>query len=111
MLPARVMAYYAMACAMYFDDGYGEVWNKLLGGLEWAHRYRRRRQVGMQPTTAALTKARARLGWQAMAEILEAGMTPLAAGPDEAPWAYFQAPLTCPWVGYGGHSGRTPFSG
>jgi transposase IS4-like protein/DDE family transposase len=89
MLPARVMAYYAMACAMYFDDAYGEVWNKLLGGLEWARRYRRRRQVGMQPTTAALTKARARLGWEAMAEILEAGMTPLTAGPDEAPWAYF----------------------
>jgi len=89
MLPARVMAYYAMACAMYFDDAYGEVWNKLLSGLEWAKRYRHRRRDGMQPTTAALTKARARLGWEAMGEILEAGMTPLAAGPDEAPWAYF----------------------
>jgi hypothetical protein len=89
MLPARVMAYYAMACAMYFGDAYGEVWNKLLSGLEWAKRYRHRRRDGMQPTTAALTKARARLGWEAMGEILEAGMTPLAAGPDEAPWAYF----------------------
>lgn len=89
MLPARVMVYYAMACAMYFDVGYGEVWNKLLGGLQWAKLYRQRRRVKMQPSTAALTKGRARLGWQVMAAILQKVMTRLTAGPDEAPWAYF----------------------
>jgi hypothetical protein len=45
-LPARLVAYYTMACAMYFDDAYPEVWNKLLGGLEWARRYRQRRAGG-----------------------------------------------------------------
>ena len=61
-VPARLAAYYTMACAMYFDDAYGEVWNKLLSGLEWARRYRQRKDAGMQPSAAALTKARQRLG-------------------------------------------------
>jgi hypothetical protein len=89
MLPARVMAYYAMACVMFSGDGYTEVWNKLLGGLTWAKRYRQRQQAGMQPTTAALTKARVRLGWEAMAAILDATTTRLDADAKAAPWAYF----------------------
>lgn len=108
MLPARVMAYYAMALAMYFDDAYAEVWNKLLGGLAWARRYRQRRQVGMQPTTAALTKARVRLGWQAMAAILAATMTRLAAGPDAAPWAYFHGLRVLAVDGFTMNVVRTP---
>lgn len=108
MLPARVMAYYAMACAMYFDDAYAEVWNKLLGGLVWARRYRQRRQVGMQPTTAALTKARVRLGWEVMAAILAATMTRLAAGPDAAPWAYFHGLRVLAVDGFTMNVVRTP---
>ena len=108
MLPARVMAYYAMACAMYFEDGYAEVWNKLLCGLEWARRYRQRRQVGMQPSTAALTKARARLGWQAMAAILDMAMTRLTAGPRVAPWAYFHGLRVLAVDGFTMNVVRTP---
>ena len=108
VLPARVMAYYAMACAMYFDDAYAEVWNKLLSGLAWARRYRQRRQVGMQPTTAALTKARVRLGWQAMAAILAATMTRLVAGPDVAPWAYFHGLRVLAVDGFTMNVVRTP---
>jgi hypothetical protein len=89
LLPARLMAYYVMACVLFMDSGYGEVWNKLLSGLSWARRYRVRRAVGMQPSAAALAKARVRLGAEAMGQVLDSTMRPVAAGPDEAPWAYF----------------------
>jgi hypothetical protein len=108
MLPARLMAYYTMACAMYFDDAYPEVWNKLLGGLEWARRYRQRRAVGMQPTAAALTKARQRLGPDAMAGVLQAVMTPLADGPAEAPWAYFHGLRVLAVDGFTMNVAKTP---
>ena len=31
LLPARLMAYYVMACVWFLDSAYVEVWNKLLG--------------------------------------------------------------------------------
>jgi hypothetical protein len=108
MLPARVMAYYAMAYAMFSGDGYTEVWNKLLGGLAWAKRYRQRRQVGMQPTTAALTKARARLGWESMAAILDAPTTRLALDAAAAPWAYFHGLRVLAADGFTMNVARTP---
>jgi hypothetical protein len=97
-----------MACAMYFDDAYPEVWNKLLGGLEWARRYRQRRAVGMQPSAAALTKARQRLGPDAMAGILQAVMVPLQVGPDEAPWAYFHGLRVLAVDGFTMNVAKTP---
>jgi Insertion element 4 transposase N-terminal/Transposase DDE domain len=89
MLPARVMAYYTMACVMNFDASYDEVWIRLIDGLSWARRHRQRKQAGMLPTTAALHKGRVRLGWSAMAEILQATTTRPDRTPHEAPWAYF----------------------
>jgi hypothetical protein len=89
-LPARVMVYFTMAMILYFDVGYSEVWNKLLSGLSWARTYRLRRGAGMQPSTAALTKGRARLGWEPLAELLNLSMTPIAASEEEAPWAYWR---------------------
>ena len=89
VLPARLMAYFAMAMAVHFGSGYGEVWNKLLSGLSWAKRYRQRVEVGVAPSTAALTKARQRLGWEPMAAVLDTSMQRIGAGPREAPWAYF----------------------
>lgn len=64
VLPARVVVYFALAMVLFFDCGYAEVWNRLLCGLAWARTFGLRRQAGMQPSTAAITKARARLGWQ-----------------------------------------------
>jgi hypothetical protein len=43
----------------------------------------------MQPTAAALTKARVRLGSEAMEGLLETSFGASVAGPDEAPWGYF----------------------
>jgi hypothetical protein len=75
-----------MAMTLFFDCGYGEVWNKLLTGLAWARTFRLRRQNRMQPSPAAISKARVRLGW----EPLGMSMVPAQAGPQEAPWAYWR---------------------
>lgn len=89
-LPARVMAYYVLAMVLFFDSGYSEVWNKLLSGLGWARTWRQRRRAGMQPSTAAIAKARARLGWEPVAEMLRLSMVPAQSGPEAAPWAYWR---------------------
>ena len=39
-LPARVVVYYLLAMVLFFQSGYGEVWNKLVAGLDWARRFR-----------------------------------------------------------------------
>ena len=39
-LPARVVVYYLLAMVLFFQSGYGEVWNKLVAGLGWARRFR-----------------------------------------------------------------------
>lgn len=77
-LPARVVVYLLLAMVLFFQSGYGEVWNKLVRGLEWARQFRVRAAVGMQPSPAAVTLARRRLGWQVMARLLDAVAGPLA---------------------------------
>jgi hypothetical protein len=107
-LPARVVAYFAMACVLFFGCGYGEVWNKLLTGMTWAKRYRARREADMQVSTAALTTARGRLGWEPMAAVLEKVMTPVQAGPGQAPWAYFHGLRTVAVDGFTMNIPKTP---
>lgn len=107
-VPARLAAYYTMACAMFVEDAYPEVWNKLLSGLGWARRYRQRRDAGMQPSAAALTKARQRLGPEPMVSILDAVMTRLAVGSDAAPWAYFHGLRVLAVDGFTMNVPRTP---
>jgi hypothetical protein len=63
-----------------------EVWNKLLAGLSGRAGIDSARRWGC---SRRRTKARQRLGPEVMAGVLEAVMTPLTVGPDEAPWAYF----------------------
>jgi hypothetical protein len=77
-LPARVVVYYLLAMVLFFQSGYAEVWNKLVAGLDWARRFQARMSLGMQPTPAAITLARQRLGWQVMAALLEETAGPLA---------------------------------
>src|SRR5437660_4292352 len=82
-LPARVVVYYLLAMVLFFQSSYGEVWNKLVAGLDWARRFRVRMSLGMQPTPAAITLARQRLGWQVMAALLEEAAGPLAGQEQE----------------------------
>jgi hypothetical protein len=77
-LPARVVVYYLLAMVLFFQSGYGEVWNKLVAGLEWVKRFRVRLALGMQPSPAAITYARRRLGWEVMARLREQVAGPLA---------------------------------
>ena len=83
-LPARVVVYYLLAMVLFFQSGYAEVWNKLVAGLDWARRFRARMLLGMQPTPAAISYARQRLGWQVMAALLEATAGPLAGQEQQA---------------------------
>ncbi len=82
-LPARVVVYLLLAMVLFFQSGYGEVWGKLVRGLEWARQFRVRVTLGMQPSPAAITQARRRLGWQVMARLLEAVAGPLAGEEQE----------------------------
>jgi hypothetical protein len=77
-LPARVVVYYLLAMVLFFNSSYTEVWNKLVAGLDWARRFRVRLSLGMQPTAAAVTYARQRLGWRVMAALMEEVAGPLA---------------------------------
>jgi len=86
-LPSRVVVYYLLAMVLFFQSGYGEVWNKLVAGLDWARRFRVRAELGMQPSPAAVTYARQRLGWQVMAALLEAVAGPLAGEEHERAFA------------------------
>src|SRR5258706_3561364 len=63
---------------VFFKSSYLEVWNKVVAGLDWAKRFRVRLELGMQPSAAAVTYARQRLGWQVMAALLEEVAGPLA---------------------------------
>ena len=78
VLPARVVVYLLLAMVLFSGSGYGQVWDKLVRGLEWARTFRARVALGMQPSPAAITLARRRLGWQVMARLLEMVAGPLA---------------------------------
>jgi hypothetical protein len=82
-LPARVVVYYLLAMVLFFSSSYTEVWNKLVTGLDWARRFRVRMSLGMQPTAAAVTYARQRLGWQVMQRLMEEVAGPLAGQEQE----------------------------
>src|SRR6266849_3187647 len=77
-LPSRVVVYYLLAMVLFFQSGYGEEWNKLVAGLDWARRFRERLELGMQASAAAITYARQRLGWQVMERLLGETAGPLA---------------------------------
>ena len=85
-LPARVVVYPLLAMVLFFQSGYGDVWDKLVQGLEWARQFRVRVALGMQPSPAAVTQARQRLGWQVMEKLLEAVAGPLAGEELETAW-------------------------
>ncbi|WP_433334771.1 transposase domain-containing protein [Spirillospora sp. CA-294931] len=75
-LPARLMVYYVLTMVMFFRLGYAEVWDKLVAGLAWTDSLAATPPRETQPTPAAITYARKRLGWRVMAALLQE-----AAGP------------------------------
>lgn len=77
-LPSRVVVYFVLALWLYASFGYEEVMRQLASGLARKHRWARGWSV---PSTAALTKARQRVG-AAPLRLLFARVARPVAGPD-----------------------------
>src|SRR5438034_602654 len=90
LLPARVVVYYVLAMCLFSGQGYEEVMRLLVGGLEWLGRWRR---VWAVPSTAAIAKARARLGAQPLGALFAAVVRPLATDATRGAWC--GGPATC----------------
>ena len=76
LLPARLVVYYVMALALFASEGYEEVMRQLVAGLAWTTRWRGTWQV---PSSPAISKARARLGWGVLAALFDRVCVPVAA--------------------------------
>lgn len=83
LLPARLTVYYVLAMCLFSGQGYEEVMRLLAGGLEWLSRWRRPWSV---PSTAAIAKARARLGPAPLAELFGQVARPLATESAHGAW-------------------------
>jgi transposase IS4-like protein/DDE family transposase len=83
LLPARVMVYYVLAMCLFSGQGYEEVMRLLVGGLEWLGRWRRAWSV---PSTAAISKARARLGAAPLRVLFASVARPLATEATLGSW-------------------------
>src|SRR5256884_6905225 len=75
LLPARVVVYYVLAMCLFFGQGCEEVARLLTEGLAYARRWQGTWRV---PTTAAITRARARLGPEPLRALFAAVCTPMA---------------------------------
>ena len=75
LLPARVVVYYVLAMCLFFGQGYEEVARLLTEGLAYARRWQGSWRV---PTTAAITRARARLGPEPLRALFDVVCQPLA---------------------------------
>jgi hypothetical protein len=69
------VVYYVLAMCLFFGQGYEEVARLLTEGLAYARRWRGAWQV---PTTAAITRARAKLGPEPLRALFAAVCRPLA---------------------------------
>jgi hypothetical protein len=83
LLPARVTVYYVLAMCLFSGQGYEEVMRLLAGGLDWLGRWRRPWSV---PSTAAIAKARARLGPEPLRALFASVVRPLAAEATQGSW-------------------------
>jgi Insertion element 4 transposase N-terminal/Transposase DDE domain len=83
LLPARTVVYYVLAMCLFAGQGYEEVMRLLVGGLEWLGRWRRAWTV---PSTAAIAKARARLGAEPLRALFAATVRPLATDATRGAW-------------------------
>jgi len=83
LLPARLVVYYVLAMCLFSGQGYEEVMRLLVGGLEWMGRWRRPWSV---PSTAAISKARVRLGPQPLRALFDTVARPLATELTRGGW-------------------------
>jgi hypothetical protein len=82
LLPAHVVVYFVVALSL-FTDGYEEVLRKLVNGLRFARTWSSKWSV---PSTAALSKARLRLGEKPMRELFNRVAVPVAKPGTPGAW-------------------------
>ncbi|MFI1568999.1 IS4 family transposase [Streptomyces sp. NPDC020490] len=75
LLPPRVVVYFVLAMCLFSGQGYEEVARLLTHGLTWAKRWSGSWQV---PTTAAISRARAKLGPEPLKALFASVARPLA---------------------------------
>jgi hypothetical protein len=80
-LPARLMVYYALALALFSQQGYEEVMRLLTQGLSWLSGWTAQWDV---PSVPAISKARARLGEAPLALLFARVAGPVAVAETEA---------------------------
>lgn len=86
LLPARLVAYYVMAMALFSSASYDEVMRELVDGLSWASGWRKTWTI---PTKAAIFKARTRLGAEPLIALFEQVARPLAD--PQTPGAFYRS--------------------
>lgn len=75
LLPPRVVVYFVPAMCLFSGQGYEEVARLLTEGPAWARRWSGSWQV---PTTAAISRARAKLGPEVLKALFEQTAGPVA---------------------------------
>ncbi len=76
LLPAQLVVYYVLAMTLFSQAGYAEVLRSLTEGLTWVSDGKERYVL---PSQAAISKARARLGPEPLAELFQRACRPLAS--------------------------------
>jgi hypothetical protein len=82
-LPAHVMVYYAIALALYMEVSYREVLRCLLQGVRWLKLPGASVDVAGR---AAISRARARLGWEPLKELHDETVRPIALPQTKGAW-------------------------
>ncbi len=83
LLPPRVVVYFVLAMCLFSGQGYEEVARLLTQGLTWAKRWSGSWQV---PTTAAISRARVKLGTEPMQALFTEVARPLATESTRGAW-------------------------
>lgn len=83
LLPPRVVVYFVLAMCLFSGQGYEEVARLLTQGLAWARRWSGSWQV---PTTAAISRARVKLGPEPLKALFEQTAGPMATESTAGSW-------------------------
>lgn len=83
LLPARMVVYYVLALTLFYGDAYEEVLRKLVNGLQFLRGWRSDWTV---PSTAAISRARVRLGARPLRELFERIAAPIAGPGTPGAW-------------------------
>src|ERR1700740_1385699 len=82
-LPAHVVMYYVIALALYMQASYREVLRCLLEGLQWLHDPSVLLKVAGK---SGISQARTRLGWEAVRQLHDAVVRPIALPATRGAW-------------------------